>query len=248
MTDDPTWNSSEFKDEKTLLDSVYGKIFGGDAINYIDTKIKKWAQIKADELLSNIDIKENSIVLDFGCGPCFIAKEVKNKLKCKKVICYDVNEDQLKYAKNKHGDYLKYIKYDEKKGIMGQVMDNSIDLVYSFAVFIHYDLYMFVETFEALQKKVKKDGFVYLQFLKGEHFDPDCPTWREHYNIWKKRRNFWTMAMHHNSEKSIIKIAEKYGFKQIELKGHAGVPCPSKIDEPFVKQTIYNNNILFQKI
>ena len=56
------------------------------------------------------------------------------------------------------------------------------------------------------------------------------------------------MAMHHNSQKSVISIARKYGFKQIELKGHAGVSCPSKIDEPYVKQTPYNNNILFHKI
>ena len=245
---DPTWYDLSLKDEKSILNATYGQIFGGDAILYVDTKIKKWAEIKADEILSNIDIKPDSTILDFGCGPCFIASAVKKKLKCKKMICYDINDDMLKYAKSKHGDELDYIKYNDKQGVMGQVKDNSLDLVYSFAVFIHHDMYAFVETFEALKKKVKKNGYVYIQFIPGETFDPFCPVFREHYDIWKKDRSFWTTAMHHVSQEAVINTANAYGFKKIILKGHAGVPLPSKIDEPYIQQTELNGNILFQKL
>lgn len=247
MQENPTWHNSDFKNEKCLLNSVYGQIFGGDAINYLDTKIIKWSKIKADEIASNIKLQKNSTVLDFGCGPCFIASAVKDKLKCKKLYCYDVNDDQLNYAKLKHGNKLDYIKYDEKLGVIGQVPNYSLDLVYAFAVFIHHDMYMFVETFEALEKKMKKGGYVYLQFLPGESFNPKCPVWREHYDLWKKNRNFWTMAMHHVSQEAVVRTANTYGFEEVELIGHSGVPNPSMVDHEYIPQQKYNGNILFRK-
>ena len=251
MTDiqNPTWYSSTYKDEKALLNDVYGQIFGGDAINYVNTKILKWGEIKADELYSNIKLNKNPIIVDFGCGPCFIAKAVKEKFRCNEIICYDVNKDMLEYAKQKQGtNGFKYITCDSTLGVLGQLDNNSVDLVYSFAVFIHYDMYLFVETFEVLQYKIKKGGYFYLQFLPGETFNPKCPIWREHYNIWKKDRNFWTMAMHHVPQQSVINTAKIYGFKKIDLKGHSGVQLPSMVDGPYIPQQEYNGNILFQKI
>jgi len=185
------WHDAKFTTEYALLDAVYGKIFGGEAIDNLADKIPKWAEIKADELNSNFALKTTDVVLDLGCGPGFIAHAVKQIVNQGKVICFDVNRDMNEYARSKHGSALEYslVNAAVDPTIVGKPLsslpDNYLDVFYSFAVFIHHDMYMFTAYFEGLAQKMKLGGHVYLQYLASEHFNPNDPTFREHFHIWQ---------------------------------------------------------------
>lgn len=243
------WYDSPFKTEDSLLSAVYGNIFGGPAIDYLYTSIPKWAEVKASELDSNAKLKPTDVVLDLGCGPGFIARAVAKRVA--KVYCWDVNADMNNYARLKHGDALAYgltSKANLTRSPLGALPDNSLDVLYAYAVFIHHDLYTFVSYFAELARKMRFNGRVYIQFLPGDAFDPADSTFREHYNIWVNNPRFWTMAMHWNSKKAVVQIARMYGFQQVHLEGHAGKSHPSNIDGPNVPQHEFNGNILFQKV
>ena len=243
------WYDASFGDERSLLDAVYGQIFGGPAIDYLHTSILKWAEVKASELDSNVKLKPTDVALDLGCGPGFVARAVAKRVAT--VYCWDVNADMHNYARMKHGNALQYgltTRADITKSPLSGLPDNSLDVFYAYAVFIHHDLYTFVSYFTELARKMRLNGRVYLEFLPGESFDPADPTFREHYNIWANKPKFWTMAMHWNSKRSVIQIARMYGFQQVRPEGHAGKSHPSDLDGPNRPQKEFNGNILFTKV
>ena len=241
------WYNAKFGTEKSLLDAVYGQIFGGDAVNYVNTKILKWSEVKADELDSNVRLKPTDVVLDLGCGPGFIAREVRKRVAV--VYCWDVNYDMSEYARRKHAGALRYGVTAQDKVTtdpLGGIADNSLDVFYAYAVFIHHDVYTITSYFEALSRKAKLGGRIYFQIVPGETFRPDDPTWREHYRIWQGRPNFWIMAMHVNGRDTVARIARTYGFRQVVAAGHSGKAHPSQLDGPNRPQN--EGNILFCKV
>jgi SAM-dependent methyltransferase len=227
------WYDATFGTEHSLLDAVYGKIFGGEAINYKHTAIPKWAEVKASELHSNAKLKETDVVLDLGCGPGFIARAVKKRVL--KVYCWDVNYDMNQYARKTHGSALEYgltPRQEVNKHPLVGVPDNSLDVFYAYAVFIHHDIYTFVCYFAELATKMRMNGRVYIQFLPGESFDPADPTFREHYNIWAANPKFWTMAMHWNSKRSIVQTARCMGSNRSGWRGTLASPIPQTLMDP----------------
>lgn len=241
------WHDATFGTEKSLLEAVYGQVFGGDAVDYLDTKIPKWAEVKADELDSNVKLKPTDIVLDLGCGPGFIAREVRKRAAA--VYCWDVNADMSAYARKKHAGALRYGLTTQDKVTtdpLGGIADNSLDVFYAYAVFIHHDVYSITSYFEALARKAKLGARVYFQIVPGEAFRPDDPTWREHYRIWQAKPNFWIMAMHVNGRDTVGRIARTYGFREVEAAGHSGKAHPSQLDGPNQPQNL--GNVLFCKV
>ena len=164
-----SWYDSKWSTERDLLDAVYGQIFGGDAINYKRTSIPKWAEVKASELDSNAKLKKTDVVMDLGCGPGFIARAVRRRVA--KVYCWDVNADMNNYARKEHGSALEYgltPKDQVTKHPLVGLPDNSLDVFFAYAVFIHHDIYAIICYFEELAKKMRMNGRVYFQYIEGE--------------------------------------------------------------------------------
>jgi ubiquinone/menaquinone biosynthesis C-methylase UbiE len=79
-------------------------------------------------------LRPEMTVLDFGCGPGFLAKAASAYVKC--VVASDVSRGAIACARQlNHADNLKYVV--NPLGNLKNIPTASIDLVYSFAVFQH---------------------------------------------------------------------------------------------------------------
>ena len=94
--------------------------------NYFKRKI---FQLETDhERVYNL-IKDNSIVLDFGCGDCSFFDYMKKKNKNISMIGYDIDPKYIKVGKNKGYKVYNSFNFDEK-----------FDYIVSNQVVEHFDI------------------------------------------------------------------------------------------------------------
>src|SRR5215211_4797660 len=94
-------------------------------------------------------------VLDFGCGPGFLALPVSRDVK--EVIAVDVSRGALACARVLHNaPNLRYLLVPP--GDLSVIPNNYVDLVYSFAVFYHLTEYQIVLTLHEFKRILKPGG------------------------------------------------------------------------------------------
>lgn len=100
-------------------------------------------------------LKPDDQVLDIGCGPGFLAKQVSKHVK--KIYACDISRGVLACANVINGaDNIQYI-YSGDEGF-SQIADGSLDLSYSFAVIQHVREAIIKSLFQVASKKLKKGG------------------------------------------------------------------------------------------
>jgi SAM-dependent methyltransferase len=105
-------------------------------------------------------ITPHSIVIDYGCGPGFLARIVASKTK--KLYALDISDGVLLCANTiNHRENLKYL--NVLKGMANSIPDGSVDLIYSFAVFQHVSGKLVDDIFALFHKKLKEGGKALIQ-------------------------------------------------------------------------------------
>jgi len=100
-------------------------------------------------------ISEQSVVMDYGCGPGFLARTVAEK--AKKVYAIDISDGVLLCADTiNHRDNINYL--NVFKNQTDAIADNSVDLIYSFAVLQHVSANLVDDIFSLFYKKLKENG------------------------------------------------------------------------------------------
>ena len=135
-------------------------------------------------------ITPDSIVMDYGCGPGFLARIVASKTK--KLYALDISDGVLLCANTinpcENINYLNVL-----KGMANSIPDSSVDLIYSFAVLQHVSAKLVDDIFALFYKKLKDGGRALIQVQL-----PD-PNW--------KTEDEWT------ADQSLIgKFKYKYGL------------------------------------
>jgi len=136
-----------------------------------------------DKLLRRY-LQPSMTVLDFGCGPGFLAAEVGAHVA--KVVGTDISRGVVGCARQMHGSRNVTFVSNRMSGL-GGIDDRSIDLVYSFAVFQHLLKEQTRRYLEEFARVLKPGGMgvCHTILLKpGERapIQPDCTTrnWRQH--------------------------------------------------------------------
>jgi len=114
-------------------------------------------------------LSKNQVVMDYGCGPGFLAKAVS--FIAGKVYAVDISHGVLECAKILNsGDNIEYL-YAGRGGI-SVIPDNGLDIIYSIAVIQHLPNKVFGEVLSAWYEKLRPGGKVLL------HIVIDDPNWR----------------------------------------------------------------------
>lgn len=105
-------------------------------------------------------VTPQSVVMDYGCGPGFLAKIVASKTK--KVYALDISDGVLLCADTlNHKDNLYYLNVFKDQA--NRIDDNSVDLIYSFAVLQHVSENLIAGIFDLFYAKLKLNGKVLIQ-------------------------------------------------------------------------------------
>jgi SAM-dependent methyltransferase len=105
-------------------------------------------------------VTPNTVVMDYGCGPSFLARIVAEK--AKKVYAIDISDGVLLCADAiNHRDNIQFL--NVFKNETDAIEDNSVDLIYSFAVLQHVSQDLMDGIFALFSKKLKPNGKLLLQ-------------------------------------------------------------------------------------
>lgn len=114
-------------------------------------------------------LKKDFIILDYGCGPGFLAKAASNYVK--KIYACDISDGVIACARIinycKNAEYISLL-----KNKLNKIDDGSLDLIYSFAVIQHVTDTIFEQILQECFKKLKSGGQVLMHIVVDEE------TWK----------------------------------------------------------------------
>jgi cyclopropane fatty-acyl-phospholipid synthase-like methyltransferase len=174
---------------------------------------------KIYEHLLKSRLDANQIVLDYGCGPGLLAKQVAANVK--KIYACDISNGVLECARILNpAPNLEYLAADEAG--MNAIPDESVDVVFSFATVLHLSSEVFASVLEICRKKLKTGGKLILHIQFEEDFlrteeqwksDKSLPgriRYRYGLHCFKRPREFYmeTVSKHNFDDIEFVKIAD----------------------------------------
>ncbi len=148
-------------------------------------------------------------VVDFGCGPGILAREVAKH--CKKVLAIDISYGAIACAKIlKNAENINYIRINRND--LNIIDDCSVDLIYSFAVFQHMNDEKFQEKLEQFYNILKPNGKIICHLALNEsqysHLEKDNSP------FFNYLRNKFSLRMLYRSIENVTEMVVKAGFKE----------------------------------
>jgi 2-polyprenyl-3-methyl-5-hydroxy-6-metoxy-1,4-benzoquinol methylase len=211
---------SEVKARKPFLIGEYKRNYGS-------------RQLLFKHVLAN-HISPGSVVMDYGCGPGFLAKIVAQR--AKKVYAIDISDGVLLCADTiNHRDNLAYL--NVFKNQTDSIPDNSIDLIYSFAVLQHVSADLVDGIFALFSKKLKANGKLLVQVqLKAENWKTE-KEWTDDTSVSGKLKYHYGLHAFSSSLSFYEEKLKKNGLKFLSLTEMKEL-LPSAFDDIYNQQLI----------
>ncbi len=165
-----------------------------------------------DEILSS-HLKPDDIVLDYGCGPGFLARALAPRLR--KVLAYDISPGALACARILNpADNLEYVGPNE---IDESVPDASVDLVVSLALVQHLTDRIYRHVIGNCFRKLKPGGrlLLHVQITEtGWHTEQE---WRDDTSLRGRLKMKYGLHCFSRTEDEHIAIVESGGFEDVAI-------------------------------
>ncbi|MDQ3133023.1 MAG: class I SAM-dependent methyltransferase [Acidobacteriota bacterium] len=160
-------------------------------------------------------LKSDFEVLDYGCGPGFLAKATAPHVK--KIYAVDISSGTIACAKIiNSAENIEYIVSD-KAGIES-VPDGKIDAVYSFAVIQHLTDKVFEIILENCRRKLKPDGQLILHIQLEDNIWQTEEYWQNGKSIKSKIKYQYGLHCFGRSEREYTEIVSQHRFGDIKIK------------------------------
>jgi cyclopropane fatty-acyl-phospholipid synthase-like methyltransferase len=166
-----------------------------------------------DELLQQ-ELRPDQTVLDYGCGPGFLARIVAPHVN--KLYAADISAGAIACARILNCE--PNISYLESIDLGSAIADGSVDLIYSFAVFQH----LTDETMESVLKicweKLAADGklIAHIQLINDKWSSE--ASWRAKRSTYDKARFRYGLHCFGRSERQIRELFEHQQFAITEIR------------------------------
>lgn len=206
------------------IDNEYHKLPFVDFLER-EAKRNKESREKIVRLILAPYLRPHQTVLDYGCGPGFLAKAVSPHVT--RIFAVDVSKGVLECARilNRQ-ENIKYLHTSQ----LSQIEDESVDLVYSFAVIQHVTDKVFHDVLHTSNRVLKENGRIVF------HVVVDQQGWR-HENDWvsdksikgKVKLKYGLNCFGRDSE-SIVQMLEDHGFSSVSLQSVKSV-CSEDFDD-----------------
>jgi SAM-dependent methyltransferase len=163
------------------------------------------------------------LVLDYGCGPGFLARIVSTNVA--KVYAMDIASGVLECAKIlNRSDNLEYLLVDQARC----VPSSSLDAIYSFAVIQHITDDAFERALNMCSEKLRPGGIIVFQVQLS---DKECRTeqkWKRNASIKEKLRYRYGLHFFSRSSDYFLEVVLKFNLRALSL-----TPIAELCDTPF---------------
>ena len=222
----------ESEDKKQALQLLVGEYFGDCPEERLD-EIRAAKKKRARRLCKKLGCHKESVVLEIGSGMGLTSKHVARRVK--QLICSDISTSFLELAKKECADVqnIEFVKIEEEPAQFS-FPDESFDMIFSDAVFIHLNLYDIFWYFSEFQRLIKRRGKVLINVMDSSKIE--TPLFDQMAEFYRQDRNNLKTLIYWNSVEAVIGIASRFGFK-LKSKGRMwGLVKPANLDLLFSKK------------
>jgi len=185
-----------------------------------------------DRLLSP-KLEPSFTVLDYGCGPGYLAKAVSPNVK--RIYAVDISSGAIACAKIVN--YAGNIEYhDLSKGGLDQIPDGSVDAIYSYAVVQHVGKAIFETILENCRKKLKLGGKLILHIQFPDDIWKTEEEWVNDVSVAGKVKLNFGLHCFGRTEDEYTELVEKHGFSDTKVELFTGFDA--KYDKELESQRI----------
>jgi SAM-dependent methyltransferase len=184
----------------------------------------KESRARIAKLILATHLNPDHTVLDYGCGPGFLAGAVSPYVA--KVLGVDVSKGVLECARilNNAGNII-YLHTTQ----LGQLQPGSVDLVYSFAVIQHVTDQVFDEILAASHRALNdNNGRIILHVVVDQQGWRNENEWITDKSIKGRVKLKYGLNCFNRSSESVVRMLEKHGFSSVCLQ-----PIDRLCDEDF---------------
>lgn len=206
-----TWYAHDLDTIRDMLCACIGPKWG-DAPEEKLEEIRQSRYAQGKRLAHLLKINDTHTVLDFGSGCGFVTRAFCEN--AAKVHCVDLNPKFLDFTRNELSSFPQTEFHRIEYASIPQVADESIDIVISTAVFIHFLYYDFLFNLIELNRVLKTGGILYFSMLDADAIDLHNPAAiQNHISIYKDSVRGDGFMLQPSSLTSIKKLAPQLGFE-----------------------------------
>jgi len=158
------WNKSYWMEDIQNFNEGKSKKYFPNEKHYGE----RWGEVEKDTVLKSIKekfvlpfVNENKLVLEIGPGG---GRWTKYLLNCKKLYCLDLNPKSLDYVKNRFSSRNNVIYILNKGNDFSNIPKSSIDFVFSYGTFVHFDIGIIVDYLSNMIDILSNDSDVVIQY------------------------------------------------------------------------------------
>lgn len=184
-------------------------------------------------ILLSKELKKTDEVIDYGCGPGFLAKAVSPFVK--KIYGVDISEGAIECAKILHlSENIEYHTATEEG--LKNIADESVDAIYSYAVVQHLTDDVFEIVLGNCHSKLKPGGKLILHIQLPDKVWQTEEGWRKDNSISGKVKYKYGLHCFGRTAEEYKNLVSKHGFTEMEIKDIKGFDA--KYDEELESQKL----------
>ncbi len=165
-------------------------------------------------ILSDI-LKKDDVVLDYGCGPGFLAVNAAKLVRT--LYACDISTGALACAEIINpASNLKYIRADENG--MASIPDAGVDVAYSFAVIQHLTDETFERVLANCNKKIKPGGRLVLHIQLSDEVWKTEDEWKADTSVKGKLKFRYGLHCFGRTAEHHRELVEKHGFSDVRIE------------------------------
>jgi cyclopropane fatty-acyl-phospholipid synthase-like methyltransferase len=179
----------------------------------------KISRVNIFEKLLKAHLERNFTVLDYGCGPGFIAKIAAGYVK--KVYAIDISSGAVACAKIINAaENIEYLKADAKN--LEKIPDESVDAVYSYAVVQHVTDEVLNIILANCRRKLKTGGKLLLHIQMPNEIWKSQKDWEKDNSLKGKLKYNYGLHCFGRTAEEYCEMAKKQGFADFQLEKFKG--------------------------
>ena len=160
-------------------------------------------------------LSKSDLVLDYGCGPGFLAKEVAKSVR--RVYACDISQGVLECAKIINAaENVEYIRADTRE--LNTIADGSLDVIYSFAVIQHVTDQILGDILNTCTRKLKPGGQLVFQVQLEDPQLRSEAEWRADTSWRRTLRYRYGLHFFGRTSEFFQDEAAKHGFRNVRIR------------------------------
>lgn len=173
------------------------------------------------------------VVLDYGCGPGFLANSVAKNVHT--VYAIDLSRGALECGRILNGSSnISFLHVTQ----LSEIEDCSMDIVYSFAVIQHVTDAIFKEILVTMRNKLKQGGKLIIHIvLEGDNWKMER-DWKQDTSLRGRLKLKYGLNCFKRNEDDVRGMLESVGYTSITIQPMQEL-CPENFDDVCTQHLIY---------